>query len=123
MAFLSDNVLDNGIQYIDTNCDNLFICSTEPTTYTEAITTYALGNKNSVTIAAPTDGTPNGRSVEIAAITDGTVSATGTAAFWALVDSSGTELIATNDLGSTQAVTSGNTFTLNAFMVRIPDPV
>jgi hypothetical protein len=98
------------------------INSTQATTYTEAITTYALGVKATPTVSAPADRTGGGREVTISAITDGTVSATGTAGFYALVDSSNTRLLAAAPLSATQSVTNGNTFTLTSFKIGIPDP-
>lgn len=120
MAWVSDEVLDQGLDWLDTNGTRLDICSQEPTTYTEATSTYTLGNKTSINPAAPSDRSPNGREVVIAAITDGTVTGTGTATHWALSNGSDT-LVATGSLSASQAVTSGNTFTLTEFAVGIPD--
>ena len=119
MAYLHDNVLDDGLQYATDNGTVMHICSQEPTTYTAATSTYTLGNETGITVGAPANGSPNGRQVTIPAITSGTVTGTGTATHWALV--SGSVLIAANSLTS-QAVTSGNTFTLDAQTIRIPDP-
>ena len=122
MASLSNNVFDSGLDYLDTNASHLYICSTEPTTYTEAITTYALGNKATPTIAAPSDKAGGGRECVVSAITDGSVTADGTAAFYGIVYAGGTELLAAGSLSSSQSVTNGNTFTLTEFAVGIPDP-
>ena len=124
MAFLSDSVLDNGLAYIDTNATRVDICSVEPTTYSQATTSGAnsLGNKTGINPAAPADRTGGGRQVTIPAITDGAVSADGTAAYWALTNGTDT-LIATGALSASQAVTNGNTFTLDAFEIGIPDAV
>ncbi|MGI9309084.1 MAG: hypothetical protein ACR2P6_07470, partial [Gammaproteobacteria bacterium] len=92
-------------------------------TYTEAITTYTLGDEQTITIGAQGDRTPNGRESQVAAITAGDVTATGTASHWAIVDVTGTELLATGTLASSQAVTSGNTFSLAAFLIGVPDAV
>ncbi len=122
MAFLNDAVLDFGVNYIDVETDKLHIGEGSiPTTYS-GVTTSTLGNKASPTVSAPADGVSNGRRVTVSAITDGSVTGTGTAAWWALVDEAATTLIAANSLAATQAVTSGNTFTLTAFDVTIPDP-
>ena len=121
MAFLNDDVKDDGLQVLtDATSTALHICSQEPTTRTEAVTTYTLGNKSSPTIGSPTDGDSSGRKVVVSAITDGTVTGTDTATHWAVID--GTRLLATNSLSSGQAVTSGNTFTLGAIDITIPDP-
>lgn len=119
--YLHDDVFDNGLSAL-ANAENLYICSTQPTNFTEASVTYKLGTKASPSIGAPGDGTPNGRKVTVAAINDGIVDANGTAAYYALCDNSASKLLATGDLSNPQAVTTPNTFTLTAFDIRIPDP-
>jgi len=121
MAFLSDNVLDEGLDYLTANGTRIDICSAEPTTYTEATSTNTLGNKTSLTVGAAQDGASSGRRVTVPAITDGSVTGTDTATHWALTDGV-SELLATEALSSSQAVTSGNTFTLDAIDITIPDP-
>jgi hypothetical protein len=120
MAFLIDNVYDSGLSYITSNGTRIDICSQEPTTYTQATSTYTLGNKASMTVGSPTNGATDGRKVVVPAITDGSVTASGTASHWALTNASNT-LIATGSLTSSQSVTSGNTFTLDAIDITIRD--
>lgn len=121
MPFINDRVLDNGLTVLNTEANRLDICNTEPTTYAQATGSASLGNKTSLSVGAPGDRTPNGRKVTVAAITDGTVTATGTASHWAVVDTVNSRLLATGALSATQAVTNGNTFTLGAFDIGIPD--
>jgi len=122
MSFLNDYVLENGLTVLDTEADALVICSAEPTTYTEANTTYKLGTKSSPTITIA-DGASSGRTANVAAITDGSISATGTATHWAIIDTVNSRLLAAGSLSSSQAVTNGNTFTLAQFnAVTFPDP-
>lgn len=122
MPFLHDDVLDDGLQQITDNGNRLYICSQEPTTYTDASSTYALGNKASLSVAAPSNRSPSGREVVVSAITDGSVTATGTATHLAVVDTVNSKLLATQALAASQAVTNGNTFTLTQFAIGIPDP-
>lgn len=119
MAFVRDASMDLLLSDIDSNVTHLYICSQEPVSYAEASSTYALGNKASVAIAAPIDGSPNGRSISVGPITDGSVTGSATATHWALT--SGSVLYSTGSLSTGQAVTSGNTFTLAAFTVRVAD--
>lgn len=121
---LADRVLDLGLNVLDTEADKILITSQDPTTYTEANSTYALGNKAFAAggaVGAPAAGTPNGRKVSTTAITDGAVTATGTAAKWAIVDTANSRLLANGSLSATQAVTSGNTFQMAAADIRIPN--
>lgn len=123
MAYLNDYILDAGLSKLDTEANRLDICSQEPTTYTEATSTYTLGNKTSLSVGAPEDRSPNGRKVIVAAITDGSVTGTGTATHYAISDTVNSRLLSTGPLSSSQAVTSGNTFTTNAVDIGIPDAV
>jgi len=122
MAYLNDRVLDLGLNVLDTEATALTICSAEPTSFTEANTTYKLGTKSSLSIGSPAARTPSGRKVTVAAITDGAVSATGTATHVAIIDVTNSRLLATQALSSSQAVTNGNTFTTPAFDIGIPAP-
>lgn len=119
MAYINDEAFDQGLDFLDTNGTRLDICSTEPTTYAEATSTYTLGN-DTVNTGATANGTTDGRRVTVPAITAGNVTGTGTAAFWALTDGSSV-LLATGPLSATQGVTSGNTFTLDAIDITIRD--
>lgn len=112
--------MDALLDYIGSRCDRLYICSQEPTTLTEAVTTYALGSKTTPTIGAAGDASPDGRKRTMSAITDGSVTATGTATHIAWVDN-GSALLATRALAASQGVTSGNVFTLTAHDLRVPD--
>lgn len=122
---LGDYVLDNGLTVLDTAANRLDICHTLPTTYAEATSTYTVGNKTSPSVGSPADASPNGRKVTVAQITDGTITATSTgtsddAQYWAITDTVNSRLLAAGSIAAAQLVTSGNTFTLNAFDIRIP---
>lgn len=118
-AFINDEVFDQGLDYADANGTRLDICSQEPTTYTEATSTYTLGN-DTVNTGATEAGAVDGRRVVVPAITAGSVTGTGTATHWALTNGVDT-LIATGALSASQAVTSGNTFTLDAISITVRD--
>lgn len=123
MATLNDRVFDNGLTVLDTEANKITITSQEATTYTEGNATFALGNSTSISISAPADRTGGGRKVTVSAITGGTVTANGTATHYAILDTVNSRLLATGTLTASQVVTSGNTFTLSAFDIGIPDPV
>ena len=121
---LVDAVLDASLDVIAT-ATKLMVCSSQPTTYTEAITTYALGGvvvtagdgNGDFTIA---DGT-TGRKVTVTQQTGVTVDASGTATYVALVVTGTTTFLGTTSCTS-QSVTAGNTMTINAFKCTIGDP-
>ena len=122
MTSLNDRVFDNGLTVLDTEADVLYICNAEPTNYTQASSTYALGSKANPTVSAPADRTGGGRKVTVSAIADGAATATDTATHYALVDVSETRLLAAGALAAGVSVTSGNVWTLTAFDIGIPDP-
>ncbi len=119
--FMNDEIFDVGLDYADTNGTRIDITSQVATDYSEATTngTYSLGNKT-LNTAATVDGATDGRRVIVPAITDGSVTTTATATHWALTDGSSI-LVATGPLSSSQAVTSGNTFTLDAISITHRD--
>jgi hypothetical protein len=120
---LGDRVLDYGLDVLDTEATHLYICSQEPTTFIEASSTYALGNKNfgaGGVFGGPAAGSPNGRKVSSTEITDGAVTGSDTAVKWAVTDDGNSRLLADGSLASSQPVTSGNTFSLPSFDITIP---
>ena len=122
MATLNDRVFDNGLTVLDTEANAIHITSAEATTYISATSTVTLGNSTSLSIGVPQDRLGGGREVVVAAITDGSVTGTGTATHYAIVDTVNSRLLATGSLSASQAVTSGNSFTLSSVAIGIPDP-
>ena len=123
MPSVQSVVLDSGLTNFKNVASHIYICSTEPTTYAEATSTFALGNKNfgaGAALSGPSAASPNGRRISTVAITDGVVTGTGTATSWALVVAGSSALLASGSLSAAQAVTSGNTFTLAGFDIRLP---
>lgn len=120
MSYLHPDVLDNGLSVLDTATTTLHICSAEPADFA-GVAGVSLGNKSGLSIGAPENRTPSGRKVVVAAITSGgNVTGTGSAGYWAIVDTANSKLLAANSLASSQSVTSGNSFTLPAFDIGIP---
>lgn len=124
MPFLHDTALDLLLSDVITNGEALHICSSLPANYTEAVTTYSLGEKTSPTINAASDRGGGGREAIVDAITDGAVDGDGTADYWAIVkDSATSRLLCAGDLSAPQGVSNGNTFTLTTFAIGVPDAV
>ena len=119
MAFLNDNVFDSGLAYATTNGTRIDLVSTDPLGVYATVTGNTLGNR-AITTGAATAGDIDGRKVVVPAITDGSVTGTGTATHWALTN--GTSLVvASGSLTASQAVTNGNTFTLDAINITLRD--
>ena len=94
----NDDMLDAALDYIIDNATIQTVCSQQPTTYDEAITTYMLAD---VAIDSgdftKANGDVSGRKVTIAAQSDITIDNTGTGNHIAIADSAagGTLLIVT----------------------------
>lgn len=108
------DVLDGLGDVIQGNCNLMVACSAEPTTRTEAVTTYALADvaMASGDFTNATDGT--GRKLTVAAKAGVTIDATGTATHVALVDA--TRLLYVTTCTS-QALTSGGTVDFPSFAI------
>lgn len=125
MPYVNDRVMDSGLTILDSEADRIDICSQEPTTYTEATSTYTRGNKDhgaaGTAFGAVGDRSPSGRKVSSTAVTDGAVTSTGTVTHWAVSDVTNSRLLATGALSASQTVTNGNTWALASFDIGIPD--
>ena len=122
MPYMNDSLYDLLLQYIEDNGSRLDICSAEPATVTAATVTLTLGNKTGLTYTGPVDRTPNGRKTAVDAITGGSVTGSASATHWAISKvSTVASLLAAGTLATAQSVVSGNTFSLAAFDVGVPD--
>lgn len=122
MAKSVDNsVLDAALNTIK-NATGLtaVLCSAQPTSRTEAVTTYALADvalsSSDVTIA---DGDTSGRKATIAAKSAVPVDATGTGTHLALVSSTALLYVTTT---TSQGVSSGGTVDIGSWKIEIADP-
>lgn len=125
MPWIQPDDLDKVFEWSLTTDPSVYLCSQEPTTYTQATSTYALANK-SAWIGTIGPRTPTGRQLEISAITSGspgTVTASGTATHWAVVDADNSILRATGELDASIVLVSGSTFTLPAFAYGIAQAI
>ena len=124
MAALGNDVFDSGLNILTNNSEKLVILSADPGLVYSNIAANSLGSKVSPTVSVPADRSGGGREVTISAISDGNVVCTGTvtATHFALVDDTNSRILASQVLNASQAVTNGNTFSLTALTIGIPDP-
>ena len=121
MPFINDSILDDLSSIASAASRRVDICyGSEPTTYAEATSTKSCGNKTGLSMTAIANGAVDGRKVDTPAITDGSVTASQTAGWWAITDAASV-LHAAGALSAAQAVTSGNTFTLDAISITNRD--
>jgi len=121
MPQIADSVFDAGLATITAGGTKIDICETSEPANFAGIAALTLGNKAGLTTGAATDNTPTGRKVVVPAITDGAVTKDGTAAYWALSNGTDTLYASGPMTGGGQAVTNGNTFTLDAIDIAILD--
>jgi hypothetical protein len=115
-----DSVLDGALNILKNGATLMVVCSTQPTTRAEAVTTYALAD----VAMSPTDftvanGDTSGRKVTVSAKSAVPVDATGNAQHIALVD--GTNLLYVTTC-TPQTLTAGNTVDIPVWDIEIADP-
>jgi hypothetical protein len=124
--WLYDYEIDYGLNAF-TLADKIVVCSQKPTTYTEANTTYKIGEKSfsvgAVVAAGPQAATPNGRQIVTAAVTGGTITTNGTPTHWGIVDTVNSRLLAAGTMTGSEAVTTTDTWTLGAMTINVPSQV
>jgi len=117
--FAAQSVLDALLDKVATGT-RVDVCSSQPTTYAQATSTYSLANatlsSGDFTKAA---GSPSGRQVTIASKTGVSIGTSGTVTHLAVTD--GTNLLYVTTVTS-QVLTSGNTLTIPAWKVTVSDP-
>jgi hypothetical protein len=123
MKWQNDLVLDQALNYIKNNVTQLAVCSAQPASYAEATSTYKLALKTGLTsgsFTGPADGTPDGRKLTINEQAGIAVDASGDATHVAIC--SGTVLLYVTTC-TQQTLTSGNTVTVPAWIIRLADAV
>ena len=118
-----DDMLDGALNIIKNNATRICVCSTQPTTYTEAITTYMLAIKtiSSGDFTGPANGDTNGRKLTSNQHTAISVTNGGNAQHVAFGDSANSKLLLVTTC-TPQELTAGNTVTIPTFKDEIADP-
>lgn len=125
---VDDVVLDAALNQIRTTADKLVVCIGAPVSYAEANANAPTGKRcgqraiTSANFTGPANGDVSGRKLTVNQQTGITVDVSGTADHVALVDDGANVLLAVTSLAAAQAVTAGNTMTVNAFDLEIADP-
>jgi len=119
--YAHDDMLDGSLNIVKANANLMCVCSTQPTTRAEAVSSYKLA---SVAMTVSTDytlgnGSPNGREVAVAAKNSVSVDTTGSAEHIALVD--GTRLLYVTTC-TKQSISSGNKVNIPSWKITISDP-
>lgn len=119
VPYVHPNALDAQLNYIRSGTEYLYLCSSKPTTFSQASSTYRLAYKSAPTIATPVNsGIDGGRKIVISQITDGINSVTGVANYYALTDNSASRLLFVGELEYPVGITSGEEFVLDEFAIE-----
>ena len=116
----NDLFMDAALDYVIDNSAQICLCSAQPTTRTEAISTYklAIGALRSGQFSKD-DGDASGRKATVAAQSGLTIDASGTATHVAIVSAS--DLLYVTVCTST-AVSAGGTADIGAWDIEVGDP-
>src|SRR4051794_25261098 len=122
-AHIESFYIDLALGGMITDADKICLCSSEPTTFTEANVNFILanattGNGYTAPLLQAIAGT-NPRTTTMKNITAAPVTGTGTATWAALVNVAASRLIAVIDM-TDQPLTSGNTWSATGVAFGIP---
>lgn len=118
-----NDVLDQSLNYMKNNGTRRCMCSAEPTTYTEATSTYKLADLDitSTDYTGPADGDTSGRKLSVNQKTGVTIDTTGTVTHEAIVDVTNTKLLYVTTVTPT-SVTASESRTFELWIIEIRDP-
>lgn len=120
---IHDNVYDAALNYIKTYGNLLSVCSAEPTTYTQGITTYMLATHvlSTLDYTGPANGDVSGRKISIGEQTEIEILNTGTGNHVAILDSSNLRLLHVTTM-TARSLLDGELITLESFDIEMKDP-
>ena len=118
-----DDMLDGALNIIKNGATRISVCSTQPTTFTEAVTTYMLAIKTitSTDFTGPANGDSSGRKLTSNQHTAISITNSGNAQHVAFCDFSNSKLLLVTTC-TAQELTAGNTVTIPTFKDEIADP-
>jgi len=126
-AHIENAVLDQALTYLGTNALRVDLCGTEPTTYTEATSSFTFANATggagftAPLVAAPANKAPNGRQVSTAVVAAAAITGTGTANWVAISKNTATTALLVVLSMTAQALTPGNTWGMASSTIGIPN--
>ena len=115
--FQIDAMLDTGLDYISSNATEEYVCTSEPTTRANAISTSLIAAETP-SFQANADGDVSGRKKAVDELTDIAITGSGTITHVALCSGSTLLYVTTTD---SQALSSGGTVTVPAWDIEIED--
>jgi hypothetical protein len=119
----NDTMLDQSLAWLKTNYDNVYICSSQPTTYSQATSSYKLGTAAATITGSPANGTSSGRKIAVTAKSSIGITSAGKMQHVALVDASPTTLlyVTTIPASSQSSVSASDTVNMAAWDILLKD--
>jgi hypothetical protein len=117
MASIDTSVLDAALEEIKT-AERIVICSSEPTTYSEAIATILL--ENSSPVHGDIEDYTDGRQFTTEAISSVTASSSGTATYYAYINDTNSLLLAVQTLSASITIASGSSYDISTVTIQNP---
>ena len=120
--YLPDASIDGMLSWIRERLTGISVCSTQPTTYAQATSTYELADQNGLTSTDLTlgDGDTSGRKISMGAQNGVAVDTSGVAGHVAWWGSSGSTLLLVTTC-TTQNLTTGNTVNIPSHDFEVRD--
>ena len=119
---LDDTLIDPNLNALKNGATQMCLCSAQPTTYAEAVTTFMLALKTGLTAGSftgPVNGDVSGRKITKTAETGISVTNSGAAIYVAFCSAS---VLLFADTMTSQVVTAGNSVNTPAFKWELADP-
>jgi hypothetical protein len=118
-------MLDAALNWVKTNCDHVYVCTSQPTTYAQASSSYKLGGASYASVGSPANGSSSGRKVTVAAASSIAITSSGKMQHIALtgsISSTQTLLYVTTIPASSQAsVAASDKVNMAAWNITIGD--
>ncbi|MCK5604835.1 hypothetical protein KAR91_23295 [Candidatus Pacearchaeota archaeon] len=118
----NDSMLDAALAWLKTNMDAIKVCSSQPTTYSEAHSTYMLATAAHSISGSPANGDSSGRKIEVPVKNSTSVSSAGSADHVALTGSiSSSQTLMYVTTCSTKALGASDKVNIPAWDIEIAD--
>jgi hypothetical protein len=117
----NDTMLDEALNWVKTNMDAIYVCSSQPTTYSHASSSYKLAGAAHTISGSPGDYA-SGRQISVTAKSSISCSGTGSAQHVALTGSiSSVQTLLYVTTCSTKALTSTDKVNVPAWNIKLAD--
>jgi hypothetical protein len=120
--YQNDTMIDQALTWVKNNFTKVCVCSSQPTTFTQATSTYKLGTASHTITGSPGDYA-SGRQIAVPAKSSISITSAGAMAHIALVKSSGSILayVTTIPASSQASVSASDIVNMSTWNIKIAD--